>query len=221
VRVATRVAADRWGEMVFEDDGEGIADDHLAKVFEPFFTTKPAGVGTGLGLSICQGIVDAHGGTIAIDSEVGRGTRVVVRLPLSEQASVAPAAPSRASTRTRLRVLVIDDDAAVARTLMRMVSSDHEVEIVNDGEQALALLERERFDVVLCDVMMPRRSGVEIYERVHDRDAAQANRFVMLTGGVFSPSLSARLDAHRLPCLSKPIDRTTLLDAIARAAEAT
>ena len=218
VRVETRVADGRWGEMVVEDDGDGIPPEQLARVFEPFFTTKPAGLGTGLGLSICQGIIDSHGGSIAIDSTVGRGTKVTVRVPLAEgTAAPAPAPVANEPTR-RLRVLVIDDDAAVARTLMRMIGPDHDVELVHDGEQALAVLERARFDVVLCDVMMPRRSGVEIYERVRERDAEQAARFLMLTGGVFSPTLRARLDAHRLTTLGKPIDRATLLAAIAERA---
>ncbi|HWB74387.1 MAG TPA: ATP-binding protein [Nannocystaceae bacterium] len=218
VRIETRVADGRWGEMIVEDDGDGIPRDQLARVFEPFFTTKPAGLGTGLGLSICQGIVDSHGGSIAIASEEGRGTKVTVRLPLAEDTSVSAPAPAASQPAPRLRVLVIDDDAAVARTLMRMIGAAHDVELVHDGEEALAVLERARFDVVLCDVMMPRRSGVEIYERVRERDAEQASRFLMLTGGVFSPSLRARLDAHRLTTLGKPIDRATLLAAIAERA---
>jgi signal transduction histidine kinase len=70
--------------LLIEDDGAGIAPDNLDKVFTPFFTTKPAGRGTGLGLAVCHGVVTAHGGRIAITSEVGRGTRVSVVLPVPE-----------------------------------------------------------------------------------------------------------------------------------------
>jgi signal transduction histidine kinase len=70
--------------LVVEDDGAGIAPDNLDTVFTPFFTTKPAGRGTGLGLAVCHGVVTAHGGRIAITSEVGRGTRVSVVLPVPE-----------------------------------------------------------------------------------------------------------------------------------------
>ncbi len=216
VRVTTRLAEPGWGELVVEDDGDGIAPEHLSRVFEPFFTTKPPGMGTGLGLSICQGIVDAIGGAISIAAAPGRGTRVLVRLPFaSGQPSESRTPPPTRAVR-RLHVLVIDDDAAVARSLMRMLAGDHEVEIVDDGDQALAVLARTHFDVVLCDVMMPRRSGVEIYERVRERDPAQAERFVMLTGGVFSPELCERIESWALPCLGKPIEHSVLLEAVAR-----
>jgi signal transduction histidine kinase len=89
VRLETR-AGEAEGRIVFSvaDDGEGIAKEHLDKIFTPFFTTKAVGKGTGLGLAICHGIVQAHGGEIAIDSQVGRGTRVTVALP------IVPRAPS-------------------------------------------------------------------------------------------------------------------------------
>jgi two-component system NtrC family sensor kinase len=70
--------------LLVEDDGAGIAPENLDKVFTPFFTTKPAGRGTGLGLAVCHGVVTAHGGRITISSEVGRGTRVSVFLPVPE-----------------------------------------------------------------------------------------------------------------------------------------
>ena len=69
------------------DDGAGISPENLDKVFTPFFTTKPPGRGTGLGLAVCHGVVTAHGGRIEIQSEVGRGTRVSVLLPVPEEPS--------------------------------------------------------------------------------------------------------------------------------------
>jgi signal transduction histidine kinase len=77
--------------LTVADDGTGIAPEHLDKIFNPFFTTKPVGEGTGLGLSICHGIVASHGGQIRVDTEVGRGTRIALVLPVGEAAGPGPA----------------------------------------------------------------------------------------------------------------------------------
>jgi PAS domain S-box-containing protein len=82
ITITTRRASDDLAEVVVEDTGIGIAPDVVARVFEPFFTTKPDGKGTGLGLSIVQGIIESHGGTVSVTSDVGHGTRFVIRLPL-------------------------------------------------------------------------------------------------------------------------------------------
>jgi two-component system NtrC family sensor kinase len=89
LRVATRTAGEAV-EVLIEDTGPGIPPDRLSKIFDPFFTTKEKG--TGLGLSVVYGIVERHGGSIAVDSEVGRGTAFTIRLPAS--AASAPAAPA-------------------------------------------------------------------------------------------------------------------------------
>ncbi len=217
VRVTTRPTADgRSAELLVEDDGEGIAAEHLPRIFDPFFTTKPAGTGTGLGLPICHSIVSAAGGTIDIESERARGSRVRVVLPFA-RASARPAARGEEpSLPPRRRVLVVDDEPAVARALGRMIGDVHDVRIANDGDEALALIGREHFDVVLCDVMMPRVSGIDVYERVRASHPQLAGRFVLVTGGVFAPDIRARLEGHGVPCLFKPCDRAILLEVVDR-----
>lgn len=69
-------------EIIFVDTGAGIAKENLPKIFDPFFTTKPTGKGTGMGLSVCHGIIENHSGDIKIDSELNRGTEVLIRLPI-------------------------------------------------------------------------------------------------------------------------------------------
>jgi two-component system, NtrC family, sensor kinase len=73
----------QYAEILFADSGCGIAPENLERVFEPFFTTKEVGKGTGLGLFICYGIVEKHGGTIDIESKLGKGTILKIRLPIS------------------------------------------------------------------------------------------------------------------------------------------
>ena len=85
VRTLRRTAPGRPDHacVVVEDEGTGISPENLPHIFDPFFTTKDVGAGTGLGLSVSYGIVQDHGGTIDVRSEVGKGTRFEVRLPLA------------------------------------------------------------------------------------------------------------------------------------------
>jgi signal transduction histidine kinase len=93
VAIETRHDGDGTVVLTVADDGAGIPPEHLDKIFSPFFTTKPVGQGTGLGLAICHGIVASHGGEIRVDSEVGRGTRIALALPVADAAG--PARPRR------------------------------------------------------------------------------------------------------------------------------
>src|SRR5205085_9085441 len=135
-----------------EDNGPGMPPDVLERLFTPFFTTKPPGQGTGLGLSICHRIVTAMGGTITIDSAVGRGTRARVTLARAVSVALAdaPAAPVATSERRR-RVLLIDDDMVVLRTAKKVISTRHDVEAVNEPLEALERAATGDFDVIVCD----------------------------------------------------------------------
>jgi two-component system cell cycle sensor histidine kinase/response regulator CckA len=195
----------------------GIAADILGRVFDPFFTTKPIGVGTGLGLPICRSIVESFGGTMDLRSVHGEGTTVCVELPVhARHTDAPPAEPTRRSSRPpegRSRVLVVDDEPLVASLLRRMLASKHDVSIATCGAEALKELESGAFDAIICDVMMPGMTGMDLYAVLHARDPNLARRFVFMTGGAFVPRVAEFLAAVDNPKLEKPFD----LDTIARA----
>jgi len=215
------------GRVVVEvmDSGPGIPDDVKAKIFDPFFTTKPAGVGTGLGLWICQGIVTRLGGTIDLSSRPGE-TIFRVALPPGADAgkSLDASRASRAddpnlagkthmkpkppeSKPRRGRVLVIDDEAPLANALKMFLSDEHDVVVSTSGRDALALLERDpSFDAILCDLMMPDVTGVDVHEALRERAPDVAARLVFVTGGAFTPRMRAFLEEVRNPQLEKPFD---------------
>jgi len=220
--IALRTFADEKGHVVVEvsDTGSGIASEHLERLFDPFFTTKPVGVGTGLGLSICHGIVSGLGGEIQVDSQVGKGTRVRVVLPaVAQEVAVLPARavepvalpsppvksvmpPSR-----QARLLVVDDEPLVARGVTRLLEGECSAEGTSSAKEALERLSKgERFDLLLCDVMMPEMSGEAFFHQLGQVAPDQRERVVFITGGAFTPEARAFLES--LPpgrCIFKPL----------------
>jgi PAS domain S-box-containing protein len=216
IRVVT--STDERGRAVLEvrDTGVGIPPEIAGRVFDPFFTTKPQGVGTGLGLSICRGIVLALGGEIAVDSRPGRGTTVRVALPPAPAASAEPpAAPRPASPGRRGRVLVVDDEPIVAAAIARALASEHEVVLRESADEALEGIRRgQRYDAILCDLMMPGMTGMDLHEALARIAPEQASRVVVLTGGAFTDRAREFLDRVPLPRCEKPFDTRVLRELV-------
>jgi PAS domain S-box-containing protein len=211
------VGRSRGGQVSVEvrDTGAGIKPEHLPRVFDPFFTTKPLGEGTGLGLSISHGIVKSFGGTITVESEVGKGTTFRVTLPAADPAaSSAMAAAPATTTRRRGRVLVIDDEEMMCAVL-RSVLSDHEVVALTDARRALdRLAAGERFDVILCDMMMPQMTGMDFHARLAVTAPEQAAGIIFMSGGVFTPRARDFLAAVPNARIEKPFDTQALLELV-------
>jgi CheY-like chemotaxis protein/anti-sigma regulatory factor (Ser/Thr protein kinase) len=217
IRVGTRTS-DRGGVVIeVADTGSGIAPENLARIFDPFFSTKPAGVGTGLGLAICKRIVDELGGQIEVESEVGKGTTFRVLLPAaSARRGLAGARTVPPLYVVRGRVLVVDDDAAIGRSLARSLSEHHEIFVTTQGEEALQwIVAGERFDAILSDLMMPDMSGMELHRELQTIAPDHAERMIFLTGGAFTPAARAFLDGVANPRIEKPMELTNLLAIIA------
>jgi PAS domain S-box-containing protein len=185
------------------DTGPGLPDTIADRLFHPFVTTKPLGVGTGLGLSICHRIVTGMGGEIGVESRKGLGCTFRIRLPS------LPPEPSRA------RVLIVDDDEAVRRAVVRVLAGEHDVTAVAGAADALDILARgERFDLILADIVMPGMSGVDLWRRVEKLLPDQVGRFMFFTAGTFSAATRAEVAASGCACLEKPIDGPRLLRAV-------
>ena len=127
-------------EIAIIDTGCGIPEKNLQRIFDPFFTSKEVGKGTGLGLSVSHGIVKAHGGTIEVESTVGRGIHVP-RLPARGSARRRDASEQRERSMSA-RILVVDDEEIVVRSCLRILGGgDYEVEAAQDGMEALSKIE--------------------------------------------------------------------------------
>ena len=192
-----------------EDTGPGVPDEIRDRIFEPFFTTKPVGQGTGLGLSLCHGIVEGHGGTLSLISEPGEGAIFRVELPVvAPPAATGKNAPETTPAVSGKRILVVDDERLVLQLLGEMLGADHHtVDTVGDGTQALEVLRRTSYDLILSDVRMPYLDGPGLYRALERRLPDLCRRFVLMTGDVLSAEIQTFLEQTGVPGLSKPFDR--------------
>jgi signal transduction histidine kinase len=217
IRISTRMdAASQRVVVEISDTGSGIPPENLSRIFDAFFTTKPIGVGTGLGLSICHKIVSVLGGEISVESQVGTGTTFRVLLLPSAQTIDAPAPLlTVAPAGRRGKVLVIDDEPMVARSLGRVLEPEHEVTIVlSAGDAQRRVTAGERYDVILCDLMMPQMTGMDLYTEFLRTHPEQASQMVFLTGGAFTSGARAFLDRVQNQTIEKPFDTQHLRSII-------
>jgi PAS domain S-box-containing protein len=195
------------GTLVFTeiaDNGKGITPSVLPHVFEAFYTTKPAGVGTGLGLSICKNIIEACGGNISVVSERGRGATFTVVLPVTQGHRLQNTPPSSGHVVEHgARVLVADDEPFIIEAMRRALAG-HQVSVCTNGRDALVLCERERFDVIFCDLVMPELGGIDVLKALQKSDPELAKRVVFMTGGVFTPQALDLLGSVENKLLEKP-----------------
>jgi len=201
------------------DTGTGMPPETLARIFEPFFTTKPPDRGTGLGLAISRDIVTDHRGDMSAHSIPGQGTTVRVCLPACDETVAArmPASvPSDPAPSTMSgRILLVDDDRAVASILASTLAERHQVVVAGSGREALQVLrEDSEFDAVICDIMMPDVNGIEVYESLLASDPTMCERFVFATGGAFTHAAQQFLRQVGRPVLEKPFRPSDLFAAV-------
>jgi CheY-like chemotaxis protein len=222
ITVSTRTDSAGWAIIEIRDTGRGIAREIQNQIFDPFFTTKPIGKGTGLGLSICHGIIRSIGGELGFTTSPGAGTVFRVALPPAVapvRELAPPAEPPPVTEKTApTRLLIVEDEIVFAHALRRLLQRDkHSITIVHEGKEALARAESgERFDVIVCDLMMPAMSGMELHAKLSVIAPDQAARVIFLTGGAFSPMAKQFLERVPNAWFEKPCDLEQLRAAILR-----
>lgn len=209
---------DRGRAMVrIHDSGTGMSADVLNHLFTPFYTTKAVGVGTGLGLSICHRIVQALGGEIRVESELGTGTTFHIFLPPATATAPSPRALRirRPVALASARILVIDDEPIVGTAIKRAMTKGHEVVIEQSARRALERIRSgEPFDIILCDLMMPDMTGADFYNELNRFDPERAANMIFMTGGAFTPNAHTFLNTITNDRLEKPFDMALLKSLI-------
>jgi signal transduction histidine kinase/CheY-like chemotaxis protein len=206
--IGGKLAKGRWGFVSVEDNGPGIAEDVRDRIFEPFFTTKALGVGTGLGLATVMSIATDCGGGVALESELGRGTKFTVYLPEAEAGLLQSAPPLVPRARVRpgpARILLLEDDASVRQLIYALLTRDgHKVVTAPDGRHALGEIAKPgaRFDLLCADAVVPldpARHVIEAFELANPRSP------VLIVSGYVQEELTRRgIEEGRYRLLRKP-----------------
>nr|MBA3455876.1 response regulator [Deltaproteobacteria bacterium] len=190
IRIDTRLDGAR-AVIEISDTGAGIPPEIVGRIFDAFFTTKAIGVGTGLGLAICHRIVTDMAGELTVRSELGKGTTFSVALPVAETDHPGVAArllPTAPVVDARIgRILVVDDETLVGTSVKRILKS-HDVHVLSNAKEALArCVAGEAYDLILCDLMMPDMTGMELHRELMRVGPRMAGRMIFMTGGAFTP----------------------------------
>ena len=239
IRVRTKQIGDQRVLLEVADDGPGIPEETLGRIFDPFFTTKPAGVGTGLGLAIVLGIVREHGGHVNVASPPNGGAIFSIALRaagsvsrttnllnvntttvISKSWTGGAADPRLAASRNLhhgCRILVVEDEPTVARLIADVLEDEgFQVDVQLDGREALQQADRERYDLVICDMKMPGLDGQHFYQALVQAGNPLSKRFLFVTGDVVAQHTQQFLEHHQLPHVAKPFRMEELKDSVRR-----
>jgi PAS domain S-box-containing protein len=191
----------------FKDDGPGIAEENLERIFNPFFTTREVGNGTGLGLSLCLGIITEHKGQIYAESRLGEGSTFIVELPVVVEDKQLEMPEPIAEEATGAKILVVDDELAILQFLERVLTDEgHEVETVDNADDALERIENKRYRLILMDIKMPGMGGIELYKRIQKIAHSLTRRVVFITGDVMGGDTKEFLAKVKAHYITKPFD---------------
>ncbi|HKV27914.1 MAG TPA: ATP-binding protein [Candidatus Acidoferrales bacterium] len=196
-------------QIEVSDDGPGIPPEIASRIFDPFFTTKPPGLGTGLGLSIVYGIVEQHNGNVVFENLPGGGAKFTVEIPLltvlAEVASATAASSVDPGSVSAGRVLVVEDEPTVAQLICDVLCGEgHKVEAVLDSQEGLTRIARARYDLIICDLRMPRLDGPAFYDALIRSGSPARHRILFITGDTLGLHTVEFLKSHKLPFLAKP-----------------
>lgn len=209
-------------EIKFADTGSGIPPELKERIFEPFTTTKgPLGgsraKGSGLGLSVSYGIIRNHNGTIEVESEEKRGTVFTIKLPIvkptPEQTKIQKGFKKIRKKYPLLKILVVDDEKDIRKLFEEILKREgHFINTKKSGRAALALLKKERFDLIFTDITMPGIDGIDFLRKVKKID--NKAKLIVMTGQVFDDDINLALAEGAFGFIRKPFSTSAIISVI-------
>lgn len=206
--------------ITVSDDGVGIRPEDREHIFEPFFQAQNNKPGTGIGLNIVKSIVDLHHGTISVESEVGQGTTFTIILPVtqkeirkveselrneeSESNLPAPVTHHPSPSPITSHLLIVDDSDDMLEFLSSSLNQQYQIATAHDGIEALDLVSKQQFDLIISDWMMPRMDGAEFCKQVRNNPLTSHIPFIMLTAKTDDQSKVEGMDIGADAYIEKP-----------------
>ncbi|MBI4403205.1 MAG: response regulator [Deltaproteobacteria bacterium] len=185
IAISTHVDEKGWICVHYEDNACGMNKETLARLFDPFFTTKDVGKGTGLGMSIAYSIMKRHKGRIEVISTPGHGSRFALYFPQAKKQMIPEADKGDEqqmliTTIPNTAILIVDDEKIVTELLRDYLGKEYQLEITNNTQEALLLIERKKYDLILTDLKMPKFSGNQIIQ--HAKKYQPDTPVMLMTG---------------------------------------
>ena len=207
------------GAVVLEvnDDGPGVPDDLQPKIFDPFFTTKEVGKGTGLGLTVAYAIIQEHGGRLTMKSQPEGGASFFIELPVTDEGlPPSPKPPERVfappASAAGATILVVEDEVALGTAVAEaLVDAGFIVDRAIDGVEALDRVGERSYDLIVCDLKMPRLDGPSFFRELEKRHAPLSRRILFVTGDVAGTEAERFLEESGCRWLAKPFRLKDLL----------
>ncbi|HXS17215.1 MAG TPA: response regulator, partial [Polyangiaceae bacterium] len=212
-------AHESYVELLVDDDGPGIEPEMRVRVFEPLFTTRQSRGALGMGLARASAVVERHRGTLTVERSPLGGARFAVRIPT--QVGEMPRSSTRAyplsgsDQAPRARILIVDDEPAIRDSYRRVLRNHYEVDVAESSAAAMKLIATNRYDVILCDVIMPGEDGVSFAKLLSHNYPDQAKSLMFCTGGVLEATQERFLSGWSNGYLRKPLSAQELTDCLA------
>ncbi|MDD5757706.1 MAG: HDOD domain-containing protein [Desulfobulbaceae bacterium] len=208
--------------LAISDTGTGIAKENIGKIFDPFFTTKKEGEGTGLGLAICHSIVEHNGGALQVRSEVGVGSTFIVRLPIDQGSRLQTMKKAVDQKRTFTsseevcRILVVDDERLLNEMLQECLrAAGYDVDGAYDGVEGIGQLRYKKYHLLMLDIRMPRKDGLEVLKFVKDEYPEMP--VIIVTGLASMEEIKATIKNGAFACIKKPFQLDKVLTKVSEA----
>jgi len=217
-KIILRAEVEKSGQVCVSvtDTGTGIAKGNLSKIFDPFFTTKKEGEGTGLGLAISHSIMEQNNGALRVSSEVGKGTTFTLLLPVDQGERLRALKKAvdqkvaKGEADETCRVLVVDDEQILNTMLQECLrAAGYEVDGAYDGVEGIELLRCKKYHLILLDIRMPRKDGLEVLAFI--RDEYPDIPVIIVTGLASMEEIQETVRMGAYACLKKPFVIETVL----------
>ena len=223
IHINVETETDNMLTVCIKDTGLGITQENMGKIFDPFFTTKREGEGTGLGLAVCHSIVEHNGGSMFVDSTVGKGSIFYVKLPIDKASRlnemkkiIDKKAEKKQTINENCRVLIVDDERILNETVQECLKdAGYEVDAAYDGVEGIGMLRYKKYHLLILDIRMPRKDGFDVLKFVSNE--YPETKVIIITGLATDEEIKKTIKMGAYACIKKPFKIELIMERVNQA----